>query len=78
MARERSKLFYFFVEVDRWLNFMTGGNYPETLSYRWASKRHNCKWCLWACRFLSFVDPDHCDRSKEHYDGPGRLDKNNF
>lgn len=77
--RRRGKMFWFLVELDRWINASTGGSYPETLSYRWAGKRHTgCILCLWACRMLNFLDPGHCDRSKEHYDGPGRIDKDAF
>ena len=78
MRRRRGKLFWFFVEADRWLNVATGGNYPHTLSYRWGLKRQKCRFCLYMCVLLHWFDPDHCDRSVEHYNGRGKVDKNDF
>jgi len=74
-------MFWFLVETDRWINRATGGQYPQTLSYRWATKRdHGCKWCMWACRMLHWFDPGHCDRSITHYTRVNhlRVDKNDF
>lgn len=55
-------------ELDRLLNRVTGGTYPETLSARWAKQRAGCSLCHFFCVLLEVVDPGHCERSKAYYE----------
>lgn len=55
-------------ELDRQVNRVFGGEYPETLSARWAKNRHiGCQVCHFLCLLLEVVDRGHCDRSHAYY-----------
>lgn len=56
------------IRIDQYVNRMTGGIWPETLSCRCAKRmKRGCKICKWACRALDLVDPGHCERSYNYY-----------
>jgi len=55
--------------LDRYLNAMSGGEWPETISCRYARRRlTGCRLAWLFCFLLDLVDPGHCERSLRHYD----------
>lgn len=46
--------------LDRLINALLGGDYRETLSSRMGKHLPGCRLCLFICRLLNRIDPNHC------------------
>lgn len=58
------------ISIDQLGNAVTGGDEDETISSRAAkSARQGKTWGVALCKFLHWIDKDHCEKSLEHDEG---------
>jgi len=65
-------LFNLLISIDQLVNTILGGFPDETMSSRMGKKidqKRNCKICHVICRWLNYVDPNHCINSIEEDEG---------
>lgn len=61
-------LFEFALWLDRKINLLLGGQWPETISCRLARRTHTgCQYCRFMCQVLDWFDPQHCHKSLAFY-----------
>jgi hypothetical protein len=55
--------------LDRYLNVLAGGEWPETFSCRYGRlRRQGCRLSAVFCMALDTIDPGHCERSLSYYE----------
>ena len=61
---------------DLVVNTIFLGDPDETISSRVAkkSKRGDCKFCMWLCKWMDRVDPRHCSDAIKLHEGRGSDD----
>lgn len=67
--------FRLFVSLDQLANTILGGYPDETMSSRMGKKlaqKRNCPICTVICRWLNYIDPEHCAESIEYDEGRER------
>lgn len=57
------------IAVDQAANTVLGGDPDETISSRAAKRQHEQKWACLLCRFLHWIDKNHCPKSIELDEG---------
>jgi hypothetical protein len=63
------------IAIDQFLNAITGGDPDETISSRAGKRRQSHKWACYLCKFLNWLDTNHCKKSIELDEGSKALDK---
>lgn len=56
-----------FYAVDLLIAAIFGFERHQTISAKWGTSSKVWLW-YWGCRFLHILDPDHCEKSREHYE----------
>ena len=64
----RRWLLDWFVALDTWLGAFFPRSLPgQTISSRAATARdHGHLWGCWLCKFLDWLEPNHCDDAVKH------------
>lgn len=59
------------VSLDQLGNTLAFGDPDETISSRAGkcARKGGCRFCYWLCRFLHWLDPQHCERHIEADEG---------
>ena len=61
------------IGLDQWANAILGGDPQETISSRAGRQENTRFWARSLCRFLNWLEPNHCGNAAKNY--PGHLDK---
>lgn len=57
------------IAVDQLANALLGGDPDETISSRSGKRQHEQAWAKYLCKFLNWIDTDHCQKSIEEDEG---------
>lgn len=58
------------IGLDQFFNALFGGDPDETISSRMGKRtREDCPVCYWVCRWLHWLDPNHCVKTVEPDEG---------
>lgn len=60
----------FLIALDQFINTIFGGDPDETISSRigkiTARRPDDCRFCVFLCKMLNKIDPDHCNKVIEN------------
>ena len=57
------------ISIDQLFNTIFGGDPDETVSSRSGKRQHEQSWAKYLCKFLNWIDTDHCKKSIEEDEG---------
>ena len=57
------------ISIDQLANTILGGDPDETISSRAGKRQHEQVWAKHLCKFLNWLDTDHCKLSIEKDEG---------
>ena len=61
------------IAIDQLANVLLGGDPDETISSRAGKRQHEQTWAKYLCKFLNWVDKDHCITSIEEDEGENQV-----
>ena len=61
------------IAIDQLANTILGGDPDETISSRAGKLQHKRRWACILCKFLNWIDTDHCKESIEEDEGSDRV-----
>ena len=57
------------ISIDQLINTLLGGDPDETISSRAGKREKEQAWAKYLCKFLNWVDTDHCTKTIEKDEG---------
>lgn len=61
------------ISIDQLANTILGGDPDETISSRSGKRQHEQAWAKYLCKFLNWLDTDHCKKSIEEDEGDEQV-----
>lgn len=61
------------IAVDQLVNTILGGDHDETISSRAGKLQEKRAWAKQLCKFLNYLETNHCKKSIENDEGKDKL-----
>jgi len=75
--KKKGKVFQYIwnilISIDQLANTILGGDPDETISSRAGKRQYEQVWAKYLCKFLNWLDTNHCKKSIEEDEGDRQV-----